>query len=305
MRSTQNHLKFIFCLVLVFSEGAFAKPGAELFEASADAELRGLHQTGNFTRLSPVQVGERINSNVGDNTVRVLVEIPVSSMRGNVPALNREACPKPEKEGFQTSVLSYALGLSRVSEYTLLSSIHLIDDIDPIVGKNSVKVVIEIPSGSTQKWEVEKPSGDLKWEFKRGRPRSVQYLGYPGNYGMIPRTLLLEDDGGDGDPLDVLVLGPAVPRGSVVEVKIIGLLRMQDKGEQDDKLIAVMTNGVFAKVDDIDDLDEEFPGVTTIVETWFANYKGQKKIETDGYAGRKKAKKLLARALDDYKKHSK
>jgi inorganic pyrophosphatase len=45
--------------------------------------------------------------------------------------------------------------------------------------------------------------------------------------------------------------------------------------------------------------------VTTIVETWFANYKGQKKIETDGYVGRKKANKLLAWALDDYKKHSK
>jgi inorganic pyrophosphatase len=305
MRSTQNYLKFMLCLVLVFSEGVCAKTGTELVEASAVAEVRGLQQTGNFTRLSPVQVGERINSNVGENTVRVLVEIPVSSMQGNVPVLDHETCPRPEEEVSQRSVLRDAKELSRISEYTLLSSIHLVDDIDPIVGKNSVKVVIEIPTGSTQKWEVEKPSGDLKWEFKHGQPRTVQYLGYPGNYGMVPRTLLSEDDGGDGDPLDVLVLGPAVPRGSVVEVKIIGLLRMLDKGEDDDKIIAVMTDGVFAKVDDIDDLDEEFPGVTAIVETWFTNYKGQEKIETDGYVGRKKANKLLARALDDYKEHSK
>jgi inorganic pyrophosphatase len=215
------------------------------------------------------------------------------------------ACAESENKVFEAPAIGDAEELNRVGKYALLSPVHLVDDIDPVAGKNTIRVVVEIPTGSTQKWEVEKPSGDLKWEFSRGAPRIVQYLGYPGNYGMVPRTLLSEDSGGDGDPLDVLVLGPAVPRGSVVEVKVIGLLRMQDKGEDDDKLIAVMTDGVFAKVDTIDDLDEEFPGVTAIVETWFKNYKGKKKIETDGYVGRKKANKLLARALDDYKKHSK
>jgi inorganic pyrophosphatase len=165
--------------------------------------------------------------------------------------------------------------------------------------------VVEIPTGSTQKWEVEKPSGDLKWEFKHGKPRVVQYLGYPGNYGMVPRTLLSQENGGDGDPLDVLILAPAVPRGSIVEVKIIGLLKMSDTGERDDKLIAVMAGDVFDKVDSIDDLDVEFPGVTNIVETWFANYKGQGKVEIDGFASRKKANKVLARALEDYKDRSK
>ena len=74
--------------------------------------------------------------------------------------------------------------------------------------------MIEIPTGTTAKWEVVKPSGELRWEFDQGRPRVVRYLGYPGNYGMIPRTLLPKEEGGDGDPLDVVVLGPAVPRGS-------------------------------------------------------------------------------------------
>lgn len=194
-----------------------------------------------------------------------------------------------------------ASGLIRVDQFTLKSPVHLVDGIEPVVGKNIVRVVIEIPSGSNQKWEVDKSSGDLKWEFKNNKPRVVKYLGYAGNYGMVPKTVLSEKSGGDGDPLDVLVLGPAVPRGSVVEVKIIGLLKISDKGEQDDKLIAVMTGDVFEKVDTIKDLDREFPGVTTIVETWFANYKGPQKIKTHGYAGRDLANSVLSRALEDYR----
>ena len=57
------------------------------------------------------------------------------------------------------------------------------------------------------------------WEFKDGKPRIVKYLGYPGNYGMVPKTLLPENLGGDGDPLDVIVLGPQVERGSVIKCK--------------------------------------------------------------------------------------
>ena len=198
-------------------------------------------------------------------------------------------------------VFSDAVELSRVDQYTLRSAVHLVDGIDPIGSENTIRVVVEIPTGSTQKWEVEKSSGDLKWEFRKGKPRLVKYLGYPGNYGMVPRTLLSAANGGDGDPLDVLVLGPAVPRGSVVEVKVIGMLSMLDKGEQDDKLIAVMANDIFDQVDTIKKLDKEFPGVTSIVETWFANYKGQTKIETMGYVGRTKAHAVLSQALDDYK----
>jgi len=222
----------------------------------------------------------------------------------HVLILSQGACAESKNEVFEAPAIGDAEELNRVGKYVLLSPVHLVDDIDPVAGKNTIRVVVEIPTGSTQKWEVEKPSGDLKWEFRRGAPRTVQYLGYPGNYGMVPRTLLSEDNGGDGDPLDVLVLGPTVARGSIVEVKIIGLLKMLDKGEHDDKLIAVMTDGVFAKVDTIDELDEEFPGVTAIVEIWFANYKGQKKIKTQGYDGLKKANKVLAQALDEYQEQS-
>jgi inorganic pyrophosphatase len=199
------------------------------------------------------------------------------------------------------SVVHTSDGLVQADPYTLRSQAHLVDGIDPLVGEDVIRVVVEIPTGSTQKWEVDKSDGDLKWELKNGTPRIVKYLGYPGNYGMVPRTLLAENNGGDGDPLDVLVLGPAVPRGSIIEVKIIGLLEMLDKGEQDDKLIGVMKGDALDSVDTIKQLDKKFPGASSIVDTWFSNYKGQKKIKTQGYSGRKHARRVLDQALADYK----
>jgi len=55
---------------------------------------------------------------------------------------------------------------------------------------------------------VKKPDGIMKWAFEDGKPRVIKYLAYPGNYGMIPRTLLPKELGGDGDPLDIIMLGP-------------------------------------------------------------------------------------------------
>ena len=107
-------------------------------------------------------------------------------------------------------------------------SIDTIESIQPIVGAshfisgyapkvdNDIQVVIEIPTGTTAKWEVDKSDGLLHWQIKNGNPRIVEYLGYPGNYGMIPRTLLAKDSGGDGDPLDVIVLGPPVGGVSLI-----------------------------------------------------------------------------------------
>ncbi|MDJ0554325.1 MAG: inorganic diphosphatase [Microcoleaceae cyanobacterium MO_207.B10] len=65
----------------------------------------------------------------------------------------------------------------------------------------------------------------------------------------------------------MVVLGPAVPRGSVVPVKLIGVLKLLDGGEQDDKLIAVLKDTPLSEVDSIADLDSKFPGVTNIITT--------------------------------------
>ncbi len=113
---------------------------------------------------------------------------------------------------------------------------------------------------------------------------------------MIPQTLLPEQAGGDGDPLDVIVLGPAVRRGSLIQAKLIGALRLLDDGEWDDKLIAVPLDGAMGHIDDIAELREGFPGVTTIVETWFRNYKGKGRTESQGFAEREVAWAILRSA---------
>lgn len=163
----------------------------------------------------------------------------------------------------------------------------------------SINVVVEIPAGTNAKWEVG-DDGKLEWEVKDGRPRVVQYLGYPGNYGMVPGTLQSATTGGDGDPLDVLVLGPARARGEVVPVRLVGLLRLTDDGERDDKLIAVQPGGPLGDVESLGQLNDRYPGVTSIVETWFTHYKGPGRIESGGYADRAEALRILDRAVEAF-----
>ncbi len=167
----------------------------------------------------------------------------------------------------------------------------------------TINVVVEIPSGTTAKWEVE-DDGVMRWEFKNGKPRVVQYLPYPGNYGMVPRTLLPKELGGDGDPLDVIVLGDAAARGAVVKTRVLGVLKMLDDGEQDDKLIAVSEGSPLAAASNLQELDAKFPGVTSIVETWFDNYKGPGEIETAGYAGTAAATEVLRAAERAFQENS-
>ena len=166
----------------------------------------------------------------------------------------------------------------------------------------TVNAVIEIPAGSTEKWEVSKPEGYLKWEKLEHGYRKVEYLGYPANYGMIPQTLLPKSLGGDGDPLDIIVLGDSLERGEIVKVQLIGVLILKDRGEQDDKIIAVPTKGVFSEVKDIEELDSKFSGITEILKTWFVNYKGRGKLSSIGFKRADHAKKVLEESIAAYKK---
>ncbi|MGB5024377.1 MAG: inorganic diphosphatase, partial [Saprospiraceae bacterium] len=93
-----------------------------------------------------------------------------------------------------------------------------------------VNGIIEIPKGTRAKYEIDKVSGLLKLD--RVLYSSVYY---PANYGFIPRTLCE-----DKDPLDILVLSQLefVPL-CLVSAKVIGVMRMSDQGDADDKIIAV------------------------------------------------------------------
>jgi inorganic pyrophosphatase len=112
-----------------------------------------------------------------------------------------------------------------------------------------VYAVVETPKGNENKYEYDITKRAIVLD-------RVLYsaMHYPGEYGLIPRTL---DE--DGDPLDVLVLvtNPTFP-GCVLRVRPIGLLRMLDGGVRDDKVLAVPMDDVrYAKVRELTDVQED------------------------------------------------
>ncbi len=187
------------------------------------------------------------------------------------------------------------------SEYTLSSGLNYLKDIKPINSDGTVNVVVEIPTGTNEKWEVSKTTGDIEWEFKKGKPRIVKFLGYPTNYGMIPRTLLSKDLDGDGDPLDVILIGSYIERGKIVSGRVIGTLKMLDGGEIDDKLLILHKNSPLYKATNVEELKEQFPGTLSIIETWFESYKGPGEIKTNGYGSVADAKKILYKSILEFK----
>ena len=121
---------------------------------------------------------------------------------------------------------------------------------------------------------------------------------------MIPRTLEDPALGGDGDPLDAIVLGEALGRGDVLAVRLIGVMRMIDTGERDDKLIAVVPGTPLAAAGDIAELDRMFPGVTSILRTWFTNYKGPGRVEIEGIEDATAAQQILEGAAAAFERNT-
>jgi inorganic pyrophosphatase len=161
---------------------------------------------------------------------------------------------------------------------------HLIDEVN-LRSSDNLNVVVEIPSGSVQKWEVDYSTGALTIEKNNGLPREVEFIPYLGNYGFVPQTLQSVAGGGDGDPLDVIVLSPSVERGTILQVRIIGTICMLDDGEIDDKYVAVLPGtGAFGEITDIYAMFVEFPGAIEIVRQWFELYKPGK-MNFVGYRG--------------------
>lgn len=195
-------------------------------------------------------------------------------------------------------VITHAPTLTQPNTLTLQSK-HSFNAAPAALDQKSVNVIVEIPTGTLAKWELDKADDSrIIWEIKNEQPRIVNYLGYPGNYGTIPRTALPKEQGGDGDPLDVLILGQPVARGAVVSARLIGVMQMLDDGEQDDKLIAVLTqDSPFANVNSLTQLNAEYPGVSDIVTTWFTHYKGvNANIKVLGWQDEQAARAVLEKA---------
>lgn len=146
----------------------------------------------------------------------------------------------------------------------------------PAYQGDTLFVVVEIPAGTNHKIEYDRRSGEFRTDTLAGQERVIDFLPYPGNYGFIPATLVRPEAGGDGDALDALVIGEALPTGTVAAVLPIGALLLRDNGELDTKIITVPADAAqraFQPTSFIDFMLDYDPA-RRIVEQWFLNYKG-------------------------------
>ncbi|WP_018344477.1 inorganic diphosphatase [Cytophaga aurantiaca] len=154
-----------------------------------------------------------------------------------------------------------------------------------------VQCIIEIPSGSKAKYELDKESGLLRLD--RVLFSSVHY---PANYGFIPRTYC-----GDKDPLDVLVISQVeVVPFCIVNAKVIGVMRMLDGGESDDKIIAVAADDI--SVNHYNDIKDLPPHTILEVQRFFEDYKKleNKKVVVEDFLGREEAFRIVNESIELY-----
>ncbi|NMB83836.1 inorganic diphosphatase [Candidatus Roizmanbacteria bacterium] len=161
-------------------------------------------------------------------------------------------------------------------------------------GKNppeEINVFVEIPQGSSIKYELDKESGVVmvdRFNFTA--------MFYPFNYGFIPKT-----QSQDGDPTDVLVISSySVAPGTVIPSRPIGMLEMEDEAGIDTKIIAVPTKKVdpfFKNIEDIADLD----GTTKDkIKHFFDHYKELepgKWVKTKNFLGKEQAIKEIEKSI--------
>ncbi|MDX5428268.1 MAG: inorganic diphosphatase [Bacteroidota bacterium] len=167
-------------------------------------------------------------------------------------------------------------------------------DVNPGKGAPAViNAIIEIPTASRAKYELDKETGLLKLD--RVLYSSVYY---PHNYGFIPQTL-----GEDHDPLDVIVLSQVVVQPlTLVPARVIGVMHMLDQGEDDAKIIAVAENDMSVNhLQEIEELPEHF---SRELQSFFEDYKKleNKTVVVEEFQNRQEAMKIIREGIDRYNK---
>lgn len=154
----------------------------------------------------------------------------------------------------------------------------------PFGSKEKFNVIVEIPKGNPNKYELSEDHGNLvlDWVFTDG-------FSFPFNYGYIPETR-----GGDGDALDAFIIGDQpIDPGVVAECKAIGIIELLDRGEQDDKIIAVaLADTNYSKHEELEDLDIDYKSLFQEFFTELGKQKS-KTFEIKGYHDSARARKEL------------
>ena len=159
-----------------------------------------------------------------------------------------------------------------------------------------VNAVVEIPTGSRIKYEIDHHTGLVHVDRVLFSP-----FHYPAEYGFIPGTLAE-----DGDPADILILinGATYP-GVVIRARPIGLLRMADEHGPDSKILAVATDDPsYAHVTSRSDLPPHF---LLEVEHFFLTYKDleRKTVTSDGWGGKDEAHAFLRASIERFNRKKK
>ena len=168
---------------------------------------------------------------------------------------------------------------------------NLLHDI-PAGDVNKINVIVEIPKGSKNKYEIDKETGLIALDRAMHTAQD-----YPYDYGFVPQTLW-----DDGDALDVIILTtyPIAP-GILVRARPIAIMKMIDSGELDDKVIAVPIDD--PRWDDVKDLEDINKHTLKEMEHFFLTYKKiqEKSVEISGFEGVEKAKEAISRGIEMYK----
>ncbi|MCX6761574.1 MAG: inorganic diphosphatase [Candidatus Moranbacteria bacterium] len=153
-------------------------------------------------------------------------------------------------------------------------------------------VLIEIPKGSKNKYEIDKKTGLIKLDRAM---KSAQ--DYPFDYGFAPQTLWE-----DGDALDVIVLSTyPLMTGILVEVRPVAVMRMIDTGEGDDKIIAVPVKDLrWTEVVDLEDINKHtIKEIKHFFETYKTIEEGEK-VTISGFEGKEAAMEAVKRSVELY-----
>ncbi len=161
---------------------------------------------------------------------------------------------------------------------------------------DEINVVIDIPKGSSNKYEYQEDKG----YFELDRVMYSPFF-YPFDYGFIPQTA-----SEDGDSLDVVLLTTfPIFSGCVIKARPIGLLLMKDEEGLDNKIIAVPLESVDPRFKEIQDIKDVPEHLKKEIEVFFSDYKKLEKekyklVKIDGYQGVEKAKEIIKKAIEKY-----